>query len=251
MKRKIVHIDQAKCNGCGDCVNACHEGAIQLVNGKAQLVSDVYCDGLGDCLGTCPTDAIRIEEREADAFDPAAVESRQRELQGASASGGGCSSGGCPGMRVMELFGSGAGAGGRRAPAVPAADTASDGGNVRLGHWPVQLRLVPVEAPWWDDADVLLAADCVPVAYPGFRSKLLSGRSLAIACPKLDDTSSYVEKLTEILRRNRIRSLTVARMSVPCCSGIARMAEAACERAGWDGPLDVVTVDVDGSLLNG
>lgn len=238
MKRKIVHIDRDLCNGCGDCVDACHEGAIQLVDGKAELVSDIYCDGLGDCLGECPTGAITIEEREAAAFDEQAVERRQRDL--ASLRGGG---GGCPGLRALS-FGSDSSSTGDE----PQAARGSSGPN-RLRQWPLQLALVPVDAAYWDDADVLLIADCVALALGDVQDRLVGGRRLAMACPKLDDTGGYVEKLAAILSSNQIRSLTVARMHVPCCSGIVRIAEEALVQSGRNLQLNVVVVDHEGTIL--
>lgn len=254
MIRKIIHIDRDKCNGCGQCVDACHEGAIQLVDGKAQLVSDIYCDGLGDCIGSCPMDAIRIEEREAAEFDPAAVSARlgEKDDAGVGEASAGCPSGGCPGLRAFRIFEDGAGPGTPAAKAVPTIPAAAEsGGNeVRLTHWPVQLHLVPVNAPWWDGAELLLAADCVLAAYPDFREKLLAGRTLVMACPKLDDTSPYIDKLAAILRENRIRSVTVARMTVPCCGGIVRIIEEACARAEWEKPVTITVIEPDGSVAN-
>ena len=254
MIRKIIHIDRDKCNGCGQCVDACHEGAIQLVDGKAQLVSDIYCDGLGDCIGSCPVDAIRIEEREAAEFDPAAVSARLAGTK-APAEPSVCASGGCPGLRAFRIFEEGgSGASAPAAKIAPqesaAAKTGADGETVRLRQWPVQLHLVPINAPWWEDADLLLAADCVLAAYPDFRRKLLAGRMLIMACPKLDDTSPYVDKLAAILRENRIRSLTVARMTVPCCGGIVRLVEEACARAGWTKPVAITVIEPDGSVAD-
>jgi hypothetical protein len=231
-------------------VDACHEGAIQLVDGKAELVSDVYCDGLGDCIGSCPVDAIRIEEREAEAFDPAAVAERLGGSASPAPGAGSCPSGGCPGLRAFRIFDdSGTGDSAPAEPA-PAASAAGGGGPVRLSHWPVQLHLVPVTAPWWDGADLLLAADCVLAAYPAFRDELLAGRVLVMACPKLDDTSPYVDKLAAILRQNRVRSLTVARMTVPCCGGLVRIIEEACARAGWDKPITITVIEPDGSVVS-
>jgi NAD-dependent dihydropyrimidine dehydrogenase PreA subunit len=256
MIRKIIHIDRDKCDGCGQCVDACHEGAIQLIDGKAELVSDVYCDGLGDCIGSCPMDAIRIEEREADAFDPAAVSARLGEEAESAASGSGsCPTGACPGLRAFRIFaGDAPETAPETSPAAPAAaaETAAarPSAAVRLTHWPVQLHLVPVQAPWWDGADLLLAADCVLAAYPEFRETLLAGRVLVMACPKLDDTGPYIDKLAAILSTNRIRSLTVARMTVPCCGGLVRIIEEACARAGWDKPTDIKVIEPDGSVVN-
>jgi len=223
MKRNIVTIDREKCNGCGQCVTACHEGAIRMVNGKAELVSDIYCDGLGACVGDCPTGAITIEQREAAAFDEAAVAQRQERLKPKPAP----PAGGCPGARAFSFAG-------RTVSACPsaAAATTATAAPGELTQWPVQLRLVPVNAPWWDGADLLLAADCVAVAVPDFQARLLKGRKVAVMCPKLDDLDGYVEKLAAILAGNDIRSLTVARMHVPCCGGVVRIAQEAVQRSG-------------------
>lgn len=235
MKRQIVRIDRELCNGCGDCVSACHEGAIQLVDGKAELVSDIYCDGLGDCLGECPTGAITIEEREAVEFDTEAVKRRQRDL-GVLASGGGC-----PGLRALSF-----GSDGSTADA--SVSSSSSSGSNRLRQWPLQLSLVPVDAPWWEDADVLLIADCVALALGDVQDRLVGGRRLAMACPKLDDTQGYVEKLAAIFSGHRLRSITVARMHVPCCSGLVNLAEEALSRAGCDLDLKVVVIDHEGKI---
>ncbi|NLF16866.1 MAG: 4Fe-4S binding protein [Lentisphaerae bacterium] len=258
MKRKIVHIDREKCNGCGKCVHACHEGAIQMVDGKAELVSDIYCDGLGDCLSGCPVDAITIEEREAADFDPAAVAQRQRQAASASAPSAPAPAGGCPGSRAFAFAAGGGGGGcpGSRAfafrtaaaaGAAPAAGPAAAAAASALTQWPVQLRLVPVQAPWWEGADLLLAADCVAIAVPGFHDRLLKGRKVAVLCPKLDATEGYVEKLAAILAGNAIRSLTVARMHVPCCGGIVRLAEEAVQRSGKAIPMAVEVFDHTGA----
>jgi Pyruvate/2-oxoacid:ferredoxin oxidoreductase delta subunit len=247
MKRQIITIDEEKCNGCGLCVAACAEGAIQLVNGKARLVRDDYCDGLGACLGECPQDAISMEEREAPAFDPAAVAARLGHGEDAKSAspapphGGHHHPGGaCPGMAMLD-FG--------KAPqrtASGASDKTSTPSELR--QWPVQLHLVPPTAPYWRDADLLLAADCTAFALGGFHGELLQGRRLIIACPKLDDTDGYVEKLTTILAENEVRSLTVARMEVPCCGGLVRIAQQALAASGRDIPFEVVTVGIQGDM---
>lgn len=241
MKRKIVTIEAEKCNGCGLCIGACAEGAIALRDGKAQLVSDIYCDGLGECLGSCPMGAITVTERDAAAFDPAAVEARlgrskpDRPPTGPAAKTS--PAGGCPGARAMDMAATGEAATG------PAADQ-----NARsaLSQWPVQLHLVPERAPYWHEADLLLAADCTAVAYAPFHRELLKNRRLIIACPKLDDTSDYLRKLTAILRENAIRRLTVARMEVPCCSGLARLAEQALAASGKTIPMETVVIGIAG-----
>lgn len=232
MKRQIVRIDREKCNGCGQCVSACHEGAIRMVDGKAELVSDIYCDGLGDCVGDCPTGAITIEQREAVAYDEAAV---ARRLEALKAKASAPPTGGCPGARAFSFSG-------RTVSACPAAAPAPAVSG-ELTQWPVQLRLVPVNAPWWDGADVLLAADCVAVAVPDFQARLLKGRKVAVMCPKLDDLEGYVEKLAAILAGNDVRSLTVARMHVPCCGGVVRIAQEAVQRSGKAIPVRVQVFD--------
>lgn len=246
MKRNIVEIDSEKCNGCGDCVNACAEGAIQLIDGKAKLVTDSYCDGLGACLGHCPMDAIKIIEREADEFDEAAVaehlQNQNHAKPPAPAHNHGHSGGGCPGSMLRNLMKE------RPAQSQNSAPRTASGNQSELRQWPVQLHLVPVNSPNWDGAELLLCADCVPVAYPDFHSKLLRGRQVIIACPKLDDGAGYVEKLTAILRDNDIRSLSVARMEVPCCGGLTRLAETALQKSGKKIPFQNIIVRIDGEL---
>ncbi len=235
MKRKIINISEEKCNGCGLCVNACHEGAIQLVDGKAKLVSDIYCDGLGVCIGECPQGAITIEEREAAAFDPAAVEAKKTVPQPPKTEKKAC---GCPGSMAMALK--------------PACHATAEPGEVapQLQQWPVQLHLVPVNAPYWENADLLIAADCVAVAYGDFQNKLLKGKKVIIACPKLDETTNYVDKLADILIINSIRSLTVAFMEVPCCSALVRIVKEALTKSGRNIPLDLVRIGISGNAEN-
>ncbi len=251
MKRKIVRIDENKCDGCGLCIAGCHEGALQLIDGKARLVSDIYCDGLGDCLGECPRDAIIIEEREAAEYDELAVQARQQQAFGVEKAAGGCHAGlsvvggvggGCPGARAMQFGGGGVVSSAARSEG---EDMASE-----LRQWPVQLHLVPPVAPWWDDTDILVAADCVAHAYGDFHRELLRGRKLIIACPKLDETDNYLAKLSAIFRDNRVRSVTVAHMEVPCCTGIVRLVESALARSGKEIPLRRVTIGVQGRKLS-
>ena len=255
MIRKMVKIDEEKCNGCGLCVPSCAEGAIQIIDGKARLVADNLCDGLGACLGDCPLDAIRIVEREADEFDETAVEEhlkqigREPQLQhhAPAAPAGGCPSaavkhfaapaagGGCPSARTMNFS------------AAPEAEQAAAGSRPsRLAQWPIQLHLVPPTAPFFQNADVLLAADCAPFAYADFQDDLLRGKALAIACPKLDDTEPYVAKLTAMITQSNIRSLTVVHMEVPCCNGLIFMARQAIEKSGRDIPLETVCIGIRG-----
>lgn len=212
MIRKIIRINEDLCNGCGACANACHEGAIAMVNGKAKLIRDDYCDGLGNCLPACPTGAISFEEREAAAYDEAAVarhmEARKQEQQAQHA-------GGCPGIRIRQFNMDG---GSRAETAAPGIVPS------QLRQWPVQIKLAPINAPYFDGANLLVAADCTAYAYGNFHQDFIRGRVTLIGCPKLDMVD-YTEKLTEILRRNDVRSLTVVRMEVPCCGGIEAAAK--------------------------
>jgi Fe-S-cluster-containing hydrogenase component 2 len=225
----IVRIDEAKCTGCGQCAGACAEGAIRIVNGKAQLISESYCDGLGACLGECPEDAISIEERDADEFDEKAVQAARRSPAPHA----------CPGSALRELKPGGA----------PETDSAAPAAESELRHWPVQLKLVSPSAPFLKGADLLLAADCVPFALADFHRQFLRGRSVVIGCPKLDDPALYVEKLTEIFKSSGIRSLTVLHMEVPCCFGLKRIAETALEASGSRIPMRDVTVSLEGRVI--
>jgi ferredoxin len=233
VRRKIVRIDESKCDGCGECVPSCAEGAIEIVEGKAKLVSDRLCDGLGACLGHCPLGAITVEERDSDPFEEAAVlahRSREAEHPGHPS--------GCPSARLMQFAAPG------RLPLTKADDAPSAAGALR--HWPVQLHLVPPTAPFFRGADLLICAPCVPVAMPDFHARLLQGRSVALACPKLDDQTGYLEKLALIFARAEPRSVTVARMSVPCCGGLLRLVRQARDVAGSDLPITDVVVGHDG-----
>ncbi|MEN6307579.1 MAG: 4Fe-4S binding protein [Anaerohalosphaeraceae bacterium] len=243
--RNIVKIDENKCNGCGLCVNACAEGAIQMVNGKAKLVSDVYCDGLGACLGHCPQDAITIEQRDAAEFDEKAthVYLEQMKVKAKPAvpavskpAGGGFV---CPGMRMQSFE--------KKAPAV--AITASTPAESQLVQWPVQLKLVSPMAPYFMESDLLLAADCVPFAMGDFHQTLLKDHSVAIFCPKLDDCGAYVDKLAQLISHNKLRSLTVVHMEVPCCSGVGRIAQAAIAQAGVPMEYEDITISLQGEIL--
>lgn len=225
--RRIIEIDEEKCDGCGQCVPDCPEGALRIVDGKARLVADRYCDGLGACLGSCPRDAIKIVEREAEAFDQEAAEARAEPPEQHPA--------GCPGLSLQHFE--------PDKSAEPSRDTMS-----ALGQWPVQLALVPAEAPLLRGADVLLAADCVGFAMRDFHSALLDGRRLLVACPKLDETAPYVEKLTAVLEGTGIRSLTVAHMEVPCCHGLTAIVRQALKRSGADLPVQEVTVSIRGRM---
>ena len=238
MVRRIIEIDQEKCNGCGACAAACHEGAIGMVDGKAVLLRDDYCDGLGDCLPTCPTGAITFVEREAAAYDEAAVLAKKAEALKGTAPRQTPPSGGCPGSMAQALR-----------PAVAQAVSApQDGAVSHLAQWPVQIKLVPVEAPWFNGARLLIAADCTAYARADFHQRFMRGRITLIGCPKLDE-GDYAEKLTEILRRNDIRELTIVRMDVPCCGGMQRAAETALRQSGKFIPWQGVTLGRDGNIL--
>ena len=253
MKRKIIKIDREKCDGCGLCVPACHEGAIEIIDGKATLVKDSYCDGLGDCLGECPQGAISFETREADPYDKAAVKARLEQRRTGSPDAGEAAKspklgGGCPGLAAFSFDDNSGDEQDENSnnPAPRPGENHKAASELR--QWPVQLKLVPVQAPYWDQADLLVAADCVPTAYADFHAHLLRDRRLVIACPKLDDTAGYTEKLAEILAGNDIRSVTVAIMEFPCCGGLDRMVRQAVTLSGRDIPVKTATAGVRGSL---
>lgn len=231
-KRAIIHIDEEKCNGCGLCVPNCAEGAIRIVDGKAKLIADRLCDGLGACLGHCPQGALLVEERDADEFDEAAVTAHmaaQSQAKSVPAIGHG---GGCPGSRMLSFDRPQAAE--QRPVSAPQAS--------ELRQWPVQLQLVPTSAPYFQDADLLVAADCVPFAYPDFHRKLLRNKTVVMACPKLDQVGPYVEKLAAIFRDNDINSVTVAHMEVPCCFGLMQLVKTA---LGLSGRTDIPVYDIN------
>lgn len=230
--RNIVKIDESKCTGCGLCATACAEGAIRIINGKARLVSESYCDGLGACLGHCPEGAIAIEQREAAQFDEEAVKQHQAQSPQPAPSFV------CPGLAAQQL----------RSPEPPVGQ-ATEAVASQLSHWPVQLKLVAPTAPYFANADLLLVADCVPFAMGDFHQRFLQGRSIAVGCPKLDDTAFYVEKLAQILQENNLRGLTVVHMEVPCCSGLTRVAREAIARSGRKMSFRDVTISLRGSVL--
>lgn len=230
MIRKIIHIDERKCSGCGLCAKACHEGAIDMIDGKARLTRESFCDGFGDCLPNCPTGAISFEEREAPAYDEAAVKAAQAAKQTPPHS--------CPGSAARQMSA-------RSDEATPAAT----GKPVpRLGQWPCQIKLVPEKAPFFDGAELLIAADCTAYAYAGMHEEFMRGRITLIGCPKLDGVD-YAEKLGEILAQNDVRSVTVVRMQVPCCGGLQRAVERALQGSGKRIPLQVVTISISGQIL--
>ncbi|MGI6227241.1 MAG: 4Fe-4S binding protein, partial [Peptococcales bacterium] len=238
--RRIVHINEEKCNGCGACIPACHEGAIQIIDGKAKLLAEKLCDGIGDCLGECPLGAIEIIEREADEYDEIAVRERQKELEFEKKISGGCPGSkpqffGCPGSRPQSF-----------------ENEESTSGKVNINseltQWPVQLHLVPVTAPYFENRDLLIAADCVPVANANFHQDLLKGKGVVIACPKLDNTQPYAGKLAQIIKNNNIKSITIARMEVPCCGGLSRLVQQAIEAAEIDIPVTEKIIGIRGNV---
>jgi ferredoxin len=236
--RNIVKIDEDKCNGCGECVTACAEGAIEIIDGKAKLVSEIYCDGLGECLGHCPEDAITIEQRESEDFDEKATEEHLAKMKqpepAAKSSGSPC---GCPGMMARDLK--------------PVCAEGKTGSVVsQLQQWPVQLGLVSPAASYFKGADLLLVADCVPFAMGDFHERLLKGNRIAIGCPKLDDPSSYIDKVSEIVKVNGLSSLTVVHMEVPCCSGMTYIAREAIAKSGVDIVFEDITIGLGGDVVN-
>ena len=274
MVRRVIHIDQEKCNGCGICANACHEGAIGIVDGKAQLLRDDYCDGLGDCLPTCPTGAITFVEREAAAYDEAAVKAhmeRRKQEQAAtqasdthsSAIQEASASTGCPGSRARQIVHEETpaftGCPGSRSQQIDHAEEAAEAAQneaaapfsmqSQLTNWPVQIKLAPVRAPYFNHARLLIAADCTAYAYANFHQEFLKGKVALIGCPKLDDVD-YSEKLTEIIRNNDIQSVTIVRMEVPCCGGLQHAAMTALQNSGKFIPWQVVTISIDGKILD-
>ena len=243
MVRKIIHINEEKCNGCGLCANACHEGAIEMVDGKAKLVRENFCDGFGNCLPGCPTGAISFEEREAPAYDEAAVQESKRKqeiLKKVSQMPHHPAKCGCPGSRFETIS---------REEAPQTAAPAAYGKPVsRLNQWPCQIKLLPTKAPFYDGAKLLIAADCTAYDYANLHEDFMKGKITLIGCPKLDAVD-YSEKLTQIIRDNDVRSVTIVRMEVPCCGGLQRAAETAIQNSGKFLPWQVVTISRDGRIL--
>lgn len=239
--RKIIEIDEDLCDGCGNCVPSCAEGAIKIIDGKAKVVKDQYCDGLGACLGECPQDALKLVEREAEAFDEEAVEAyleSEKKSQAAPAPPG-C---GCPSEQLVTF------------PQAASCQTANKPARMNsasaLGHWPVQIRLVPPTAPFLKEADLLVTADCVPVAYASFHEDFLKDKVVMMGCPKFDDVDSYVEKFTQIFAANTINSITVLIMEVPCCSGLPGILKRAMALAGKEIPLSTTVITRRGEILS-
>ena len=233
MIRKIIRIDRERCNGCGACAKACHEGAIEIINGKAELVREHFCDGLGDCLPECPTGAISFEEREAPAYDEKAVKEAQKNQAAPKHMG-------CPGSKSMQI----------QRPAAPGtgAPASNPAQMSALRNWPVQIKLAPVSAPYFNGAKLLIAADCTAYAYASFHQDFIRNKLTLIGCPKLDQVD-YSEKLTAIIQGNDIQSVTIVRMEVPCCGGLEMAAKKALQNSGKFIPWQVVTISIDGKIM--
>lgn len=229
MVRKIIHIDEEKCTGCGICANACHEGAIEIVDGKAKLTREHFCDGFGDCLPGCPTGAITFEEREAPAYDEAAVKAAKEKKESSKPHQ-------CPGTMLRQM---------KPAAAAPTNAPAAS----QLQNWPVQIKLAPVKAPYFEGSKLLIAADCTAYAYANFHQEFIRGKVTLIGCPKLDAVD-YSTKLTEIIANNDIQSVTIVRMEVPCCGGLEMAAKKALQASGKFIPWQVVTISIDGRILD-
>ena len=238
MIRKIIRIDKEKCNGCGACADACHEGAIDIIHGKAELVREHFCDGLGDCLPECPTGAISFEEREAPEYDEEAVKEAQKKILAKNQTM--ATHVGCPGSKSMQI---------QRKETSETKKLSSNADQVSsLQNWPVQIKLAPVNAPYFNDAKLLIAADCTAYAYASFHQDFIRNKITLIGCPKLDQVD-YSEKLTAIIQNNNIQSVTIVRMEVPCCGGLEMAAKKALQNSGKFIPWQVVTISIDGKIL--
>jgi ferredoxin len=238
--RNIVRIDEEKCDGCGNCVIACAEGAIEIRDGKAAIVKESYCDGLGACLGECPRGALTVEQRDVEGFDERAVKAHLARVQGRERQHHKpLPDHGCPGARALQLPEGGA---------APIEERGPQPGSA-LRNWPVQIHLLPVRAPFFDQANLLVAGDCLPFAMGDFHRRLLPGTTLAVGCPKLDDAAAYVGKLSQIFSQNEIRSVKIAYMEVPCCAGLVRIVKKAVEASGKAIPVSMVKVGIQGEII--
>jgi len=263
--RKLITVNEELCNGCGNCVTGCAEGALAIIDGKAKLVNEVFCDGLGACLGECPTGALKVVEVEVEDFDPEAV-ARHLQAQGREVpshmpdpaslrlNAPKPHGGGCPGSRAMSLKPHGSDQGAAQGSPCQQANVPTQqpvghtGGASNLSHWPIQLRLVPPSAPFLKNARLLLTADCVPPSFPDFNARLLPGRVMLLGCPKFDDAQSYIDKLADILRENAIMDITVVQMEVPCCNGMTAIALRAAQAAGVAVPIETIVITRDGQV---
>jgi NAD-dependent dihydropyrimidine dehydrogenase PreA subunit len=235
VKRKIIKIDEEKCDGCGQCVPSCAEGAIQVIDGKAKLVSEKYCDGLGACLGTCPNDALKVSEQDVEEFDEKAVEGHLKTKEPAPEAMP-C---GCPSVQIQTFV----------SPAERPKPASTPPQESALSHWPVQIGLVPPKAPFLKGADLLVAADCTPIAYPNFHADFLKGKAVMVGCPKFDDVEAYVQKFTEIFKTADVKSITVVVMEVPCCQGLPLIVQKGLKLAGKKIPFEKVIISAQGEIL--
>jgi Fe-S-cluster-containing hydrogenase component 2 len=240
--RKIIEINEDLCDGCGNCVPACAEGALEIVDGKARVIADIYCDGLGACLGECPNNALRVVERETDEFDEDAVEKHLESRQPAAAQATPVPAGGCPSAR-LQVFSD------QRSESAPVKPASTAGAESSLAHWPVQIMLIPPTAPFLKGADLLVLADCVPVAFPTLHRDFLKGKAVMMGCPKLDDAQQYVDKFAQIFRQAGIRSVTAVVMEVPCCSGLPAIVKKAMQQSGVSIPVEEVIISTRGKIL--
>lgn len=241
--RKIIEINEELCDGCGQCVPGCAEGALQIIDGKARMVSEVYCDGLGACIGECPNGALKIVEREAFEFDEKAVEKHLEEKEKAEKPATlPC---GCPSSQIQQFMPASACQSANKPSAVQSAEGSS------LSHWPIQIRLIPANAPFLKNADILVLADCVGVAYPGLHQDLLKGKVVMMGCPKFDDAEEYVAKFADIFKSAEIKSITVAIMEVPCCAGLPAMVKKGMNAAGKAIPVKEIVISAKGNILHG
>jgi NAD-dependent dihydropyrimidine dehydrogenase PreA subunit len=237
VKRKIIEIDEECCDGCGQCVTACAEGAIQIIDGKAKVIKDMFCDGLGACIGECPNDALRIIEREADEFDEEAVEKHLAEREKKQEKNKmAC---GCPSTQIQQFVPATAHTGSETLKEIESA----------LCHWPVQIKLIPANAPFLKGADLLIVADCVPVAFPNLHKDFLKGKAVMMGCPKFDDVEEYIQKFADIFNAAGIKSITTMIMEVPCCSGLPMIVKKGMELAGKDIPMEEVVINTRGKIL--
>ena len=243
VRRKIIEIDEDLCDGCGICVPSCAEGALQVVDGKARLVGELYCDGLGACLGDCPTGALTIVERDAEEFDEEAVEELLKKRDVSEGEKLTAAVGGCPSAQI-QTFGHEKPCQSANMPVVQKGGSAS-----ALSHWPIQVRLVPPHAPFLKGADLLVAADCTPVAYPHFHRDFLEGKAVMVGCPKFDDRDEYIQKFAEIFREANIRSVAVVVMEVPCCSALPIIVKQGMEEAGKKMPMEEIVISTRGDIL--
>ncbi|MGD2186960.1 MAG: 4Fe-4S binding protein [Desulfobacterales bacterium] len=247
--RKIIEIDEELCDGCGNCVPSCAEGALQIVDGKARVIADIYCDGLGACLGECPMGALKIIEREADEFDEEAVEKLLAQKKQAEPSQEAPAfSGGCPSAR-LQAFGSQEPAAAYGSPADLSGPDAADLTQSALSHWPVQIMLVPPTAPFLKGADLLVLADCVPVAFPTVHRDFIKDKAVMMGCPKLDNAQFYIEKFAQICKESGVKSITAVVMEVPCCGGLPMIVKKGMEMAGVDIPMEEVVISTRGQIL--